>query len=173
MKILDEIDIEIIKLLLEKYKAADELKESANLRSRDGKPLSARAIAHRIKQLQDDSIITKTIRLNHDDINYGRGMLLISTTSPAYHDTARNYLRENEHVYELHAGRGGFDIVASYYIEHLGSLNAFISSVRSLPGIEKLETVDFESSMHTVGMIPAKRSGGGAVLASTDERYYP
>jgi len=161
MRVPDDLDIKIIKLLLEKYKAADELGKAKNmLTPGKGKPLSARAIAHRVKQLQDDGIITKTIRFNHDDVGYGRGLLLVKTMNLAAHESVKKYLSSNIHVYELHSGRGGFDIAAAYYIEQAGSLSGFVNSVRSMSGVEKIETVDFEVSKQTVGMMREGQLGG-------------
>ncbi len=143
MRDLDAIDIKIINLLLEQYRSADEIQKIMQL---EGKPLSARTIAHRIKQLQDEGVITKTIRFNHHDVGYGRGLLLVKTVNQAASDSVKEYLGTNEHVYELSTGSGGFDIVASYYIREMGSRNIFVRSIRNFSGVEKLETIDLEIS---------------------------
>ncbi len=154
MKPLDEIDVEIIKLLLDKYVSAEEIKDKLILRLPGMKPLSARATAHRIKQLQDEGAITKTIRFNHSDVGYGQGLLLVKTVNQAACENIKGYLSKNEHIYELHAGSGGFDIAANYHIREMGSKNSFINSIRNASGVEKVETIDFEVSKHTAGMIP-------------------
>lgn len=154
MRVPDVLDIKIIKLLLKKYRGADELAQEKGLTFSDkGKPLSARAIAHRVKQLQDDGIITKTIRFNHDHASYGRGLLLVKTVNTSAHNGVMEYLGSNGHVYELHSGRGSFDIAAVFYIAKADDLNGFVRSVRGMNCVEKVETIDFEASKHTVGMV--------------------
>lgn len=100
----------------------------------------------RRRELQEEGIISNTIKIDFEKLDLGTAFLLIKTTDKKATGRLSNYLKKNTHVYELYKGLNTFDLIVVIHLKEFVAYTTFVESIKDIPGVAEAWGIPISSA---------------------------